>query len=189
MSLEVLNTAFTAGTFVVIAATALVAAVQLRHLRQNNELQAVLALRAERSHALEDAYEFTRRELAVRLQDPAFRAELEGPSPSRLVHKELTLIEYFEHIGTYVKHGLIDERVYFEIGSPENYWPLLEPALAIYRRSRGPWAYENFEYLTMRSLRYAAEHPDGVYPRGAPRLPCRDAFLAADSSSVPAASP
>lgn len=184
MALDLLNTIAALGTFVVIAATALAASIQLRHLRQNNELQAVLALRSERSQALEDAYEFARTELSGKLEDPRFRAELEAPSPRRTVHKELTLCDYFEHIGVYIKHGLIDENVYFEIGSPENYWPYLEPVIAIYRRQRGPSAYENFEYLVMRARRFNAEHPRGTYPADAERLIVRDAYAAVDSASA-----
>lgn len=179
--LEILNSVAALGTFFVITATAIAALVQLRHLRQNNELQAVLALRSERSQALEDAYEFARVELPALLEDPAFRAELEASSPRRSVHKELTLCDYFEHIGVYIKHGLIDEDVYFEIGSPENYWPYLQPVIAIYRRTRGPSAYENFEYLVMRSLKFNAEHPRGTYPADARRLAVNDPYAEADA--------
>ena len=40
--LEILNTVAAVGTFLVITATAIAAAVQLRHLRANNQLAGML---------------------------------------------------------------------------------------------------------------------------------------------------
>ena len=42
MSLELLNTLASIGTFVVIGATAIAAVVQLRHMRANNQLEGLL---------------------------------------------------------------------------------------------------------------------------------------------------
>jgi hypothetical protein len=128
--LELINTLAAVGTFVVIAVTAIAAAVQLRHLRRNNQLQAVLALRTERAtRELDAAFEFVSTQLHARLQDPAFRAELESSvAPSREAHKELRLADYYEHVGTYIKQQLIDEDVYFELSNPERYWNLVAPA-------------------------------------------------------------
>jgi len=134
MSLELLNTLAAVGTFLVIAATALAAAKQLRHLRWNNQLQAVLALRSERNAELEDAFHFISAELPMRLEDPHYRADLETAlAPSRRVHKELLVADYFEHVGTYVKEHLIEEDVYFQISSPARYWQVLAPVIAIYQ--------------------------------------------------------
>jgi hypothetical protein len=47
MSLEVVNTLATFGTFVVIAATAIAALVQLRHARSSNQIEALAEMRQE----------------------------------------------------------------------------------------------------------------------------------------------
>ena len=95
MTLELVNTLAAVGTFVVITATAIAATVQLNHLRRNNQLQAILALRTERNtRQLDNAFEFVSTELRARLEDPAFRAELDGAiPPSRRTHQELIDVE------------------------------------------------------------------------------------------------
>ena len=90
--------------------------------------------------------------------------------PDRTIHKELRLCDYFEQIGGYVKLGLISADVFLEFANPERYWALCEPALVLYRRSRGPSTYENFEYLTVCAQDWDRRHPDGNYPRGLRRL-------------------
>jgi hypothetical protein len=187
MTLELMNTLAAIGTFAVITATAIAAAVQLRHLRRNNQLQAVLALRTERAtKVLDEAFDFVSTQLHVRLEDAAFRAELESPrAPSRQRHKELNVADYFEHVGTYIKKGLIDEDVYFELGNPERYWVLLAPAIAIYRRRRGLSVYENFEYLVLRAREWDKAHPDGTFPRGIQRLELEDSYAGAEQLTMP----
>ena len=172
MSLELVNTLASLATFVVIGATAAAALMQLRHIRHSNQLESIIALRALRdSPALDEAFAFVSQELARRLEDPAFRAELESAvSPDREVHKELRLFDYYEMIGGYVKLGLISGDVFLEFGNPERFWDLSARALEIYRRKRGPATYENFEYLVVCSQDWDRRHPDGNYPSGLRRL-------------------
>lgn len=59
ITLEVLSTAASVGTFVVIGATAIAAVVQLRHLRASNQLQGLLTVLA-------------------RVEDPNFNAWVDG---------------------------------------------------------------------------------------------------------------
>jgi len=59
MSQETLSTAAAIGTFVVIAATAIAAVAQLRHLRAANQVSAVRVLMGEYDGAeLRDAFHF-----------------------------------------------------------------------------------------------------------------------------------
>lgn len=182
MTLEILNSLASFGTFIVITATAIAALVQLRHLNRNNQLQAIVALRAERNlPEINEAYEFVVVELHGKLEDPAYRAELESDAaPSRERHKELLLADFYEHIGAYVKKKLIDEDIYFEQASPGRYWALVEPAIAIYRRKRGAHCYNNFEFLVVREREWDKKHPQGTYPAGERRLELSDPFLDAD---------
>ena len=173
MTLELLNQLAPIATFVVVAATASAAIVQLRHIAHNNQLESIIALRALRdSAALDEAFDFVVNELARRMEDPDFRAGLDsGQPPDRTVHKELRLCDYFEMVGGYIKLGLISADVFLEFGAPERYWNLCAPALELYRRKRGPSTYENFEYLTVCSQDWDRRHPTGNYPKGMRRLP------------------
>jgi hypothetical protein len=172
ISLELVNTLSSLATLVVIAATAAAALVQLRHIRHGNQLESIIALRTLRdSPALDEAFKFVSHDLARRLEDPTFRAELESDvSPDRKVHKELLLCDYYEMIGGYVKLGLISADVFLEFGNPERFWNLSARALEIYRRKRGPATYENFEYLVVCSQDWDRRHPSGNYPSGTRRL-------------------
>jgi len=175
VTLEFLNSLAPIATFVVVAATAAAAMVQLRHIAHNNQLESIIALRALRdSAALDESFEFVAEELARRMQDPEFRAGLENDRPpDRRVHKELRLCDYFEMVGGYIKLGLISADVFLEFSAPERYWRLCAPALELYRRKRGPSTYENFEYLTVCSQDWDRRHPGGNYPKGMRRLPLR----------------
>lgn len=181
MTLEWLSTAAALGTFVVIAATAVAALVQLRQLRTTHQLQGLLAvLSLPYEAALSDAFMFMTHELAEKMNDPDFRRQLESPAPDRAVHKELRVCDYYERLGSMIKYGLFDEDLYFDNSSPERAWGLLEPVVAVMRRKRGPGVYENFEYLVIRSRAWDARHPEGSLPTGTPRLQLDDPWLAAD---------
>lgn len=184
-TLEFWNTVGTDGTFLVILGTAIAAIVQLRHMRRSNQLQAVLAIRSHSTPAVAEAFEFVSSALGDKLKDPQYRAELQDDfAPSRAIHKELVLADYYENIGTYVKKKFIDEDVYFEIASPGRYWSLIEPAIAIYRRKRNATAYENFEYLVLRERAWDEAHPDGALPKSAGRLTLADPYLSTDSNTT-----
>lgn len=181
MTLEALSTAAAVGTFLVIAATAIAALVQLRHLRVSNQLQGLLAiLSLPYDPVLNEAFQFVGHELEARMRDPAFRRELEGPRVDRKVHKELLVCDYYERLGSIVKNGLIPEELYFDNSTPEQYWKLLSQVIALRRRVRGPVAYDNFEYLIARSRAYDRRHPNGAYPPAMDRVEIEDVWLAED---------
>ncbi len=181
MTLEALGTAAAVGTFLVIAATAIAALIQLRHLRVSNQLQALLAiLSLPYEPILHESFQFVSHELKARMQDPAFRRELENPQVDRKMHKEMQVCDYYERLGSIVKNGLIPEELYFDNSTPEQYWKLLSEVIAIRRRVRGPVAYDNFEYLIARSRAYDGRHPNGTYPPGMARVEIGDPWLAED---------
>lgn len=184
MTLEALSTAAAVGTFLVIAATAIAALIQLRHLRVSNQLEALLAiLSLPYDPVLNESFQFVSHDLESRMQDPAFRRELENPRVDRKVHKEMQVCDYYERLGSIVKNGLIPEELYFDNSTPEQYWKLLSQVIAIRRRVRGPVAYDNFEYLIARSRAYDRRHPNGTYPPNMARVEVEDAWLAEDHPS------
>jgi hypothetical protein len=184
ISLEQWGLIASIGTFVVIGVTAVAALVQLSHLRVNNQLQVLLSIiRMPNEPELSSAFDFVVGDLARRLEDPAFRAELESlRPPDRHVHKELRVCDYYERLGSCIKFGLISPRLYLDNSSPDRFWKVLEPAIALYRRKRGPTAYENFEYLVVLSREWDRKYPNGAYPPRTPRLKLSDPWLADDRS-------
>jgi hypothetical protein len=77
MSLEVINTAATLGTFFVIAVTAVAATIQLRHARSSNQIAALNELRASQQtdHFIK-ALHCVYTELPLRILEPEFRYQL-----------------------------------------------------------------------------------------------------------------
>ena len=184
MTLEALSTAVAVGTFLVIAATAIAALVQLRHLRINNQLEALLAiLSLPYDPVLNESFQFVSHELEARLHDPQFRHELEGATVDRMIHKEMRVLDYYERLGSIVKNGLIPEELYFDNSTPEQYWQMLSQVIAIRRRTRGPVVYDNLEYLIARSRAYDRRHPNGTYPPNMARVEIEDVWLAEDRRS------
>ena len=173
MRLEYVNTAAALITVIIVAVAAVAALVQLRHLRASNQLNAHLKLlELEQSPFLEERFHFVRTQLPDKMKDPDFRASLDAQIVDRTIHPERHIIAWYEHIGSWMKHGLIDEDAYLEIASPyiDQFWQLLEPTVAIMRRTRTPWLLEDFEYLAARAKRWLAEHPRGNYPRNTEHL-------------------
>lgn len=173
MSLEAWTTVAAVGTFIVITITAIAAFIQLHHLRASNQLSAMLKLlELEQSSALEDRFHFVRTQLAEKMQDPQFRATLDAQPVDRTLHPERHVIAWFEHIGAWMKNGLIDEEAYLEYASPIiiQYWTLLAPTVKRMRSTREPWLLEDFEYLAARAQLWIATHPHGNYPKSTSRL-------------------
>jgi hypothetical protein len=120
MSLELVNTFATLGTFTVIAATAIAAIVQLRHARSSNHVAALSELRETReTSAFLAADQFVNGEpLSAKLQDPAFRYQVAVPTARSNEMRSywsmiVTVGNYYESMGVLVRTGL---------SSSENSW-------------------------------------------------------------------
>jgi len=171
------------GTFLVIAATAIAAIVQLRHMRGSNQITVFSKL-----EEMWDDKEFrTQRrlvadELDQRLRDPQFRKELEADaSPDEFVRAVIDVANFFEGMAIYAKTGLADTDIVCDFWSAiiVGSWHRLAPAIAIMRRTAGPLAYENFQYLAVVAQRYMDTHPHGTVPPEG-RAPVPDVWLAED---------
>ena len=173
MTVELWSTIFAGATFVVIAATAIAALIQLRHLRITNQLSGLISvLELFQQPHIHDLINFIRKELPVKMQSDDFRAGLRKIPVDRIQHPELHLCEMYEEIGSYVRSGLIDEELFlrahwYNVGL---YWQLLQPAITVVRSTR-PYVFENFEYLAARAQSWSNRHPEGNYPKDMPRMP------------------
>lgn len=174
MSIELWSTIFAGATFVVIAATAIAALVQLRHLRASNQLHALLTLmRMWDQPDMQAHIGYLRGALQQKLKEPAFLAEFaRAGSLSRVDHPELLVADFWEQIGAFIKYNLMDERSWLDVAGAQvvNAWDLLEPAIKSTRGAHGLAIFENFEYIAVRARLWAQRHPDGYYPKGTPRM-------------------
>ena len=157
--LELLNTVATVGTFIVIAATAVAAVLQLRHMRASNQFEAIqYAAEAQREPTMQRAIQFVMQELAAHLEDEAFRAEIEKRDLNPETHPERLVCNFHELMGSYIYHRLIPFDIYMDIVAvfPHEVWHALEPYIAIRRQlSDHPEAlYEHFEWLAVKSSTY-----------------------------------
>lgn len=197
MSLELWNTFATFGTFIVIAATAIAALVQLRHASGGNQIAAIAEISNEyQMPQFEAAVRFVRIELPDKLKDPEFRYQLSHPAARTSENRALmqdhgALGNFYERIGLLVKNGALDSRLAMDLLSHATVadWQRLWPSTAILRREQGDSLLENFEYLAVLAQDWNAAHPTS-YPSGVRRFGLKDEWLEADrqyeASRVPA---
>jgi hypothetical protein len=173
VTFEALNTAAALGTFLVISATAIAALVQLRHIRRANQLSGLMkTFDLLQDPGVRDLVNFVRHDLAVRMADREFRDGLATVPVDRTVHPELYLCDIYQHIGSFVRSGLIDEDIYLQTEwyNVTLYWRLLSETVKNGRRGGSPYLFENFEYLAQRAESWRIKHPGGDYPARTPRL-------------------
>jgi hypothetical protein len=160
------------GTFLVITATAIAAFVQLRHIRRANELTGLLSTFGMlQDSSVRELVNYIRHDLPDRMNDADFRVSLLEVPVDRRDHPELYLCDMYNHIGAFVRNGLIDEHIYLQTEwyNVSLYWGLLRDVVGQVRQSR-PFVFENFEWLAARTQRWIGEHPQGDYPADQPRM-------------------
>ncbi len=165
--LEILNTAAAIGTFLVIAATAIAAVIQLRHMRANNQLEGLLSVLAR----VEDS-NFNRwvtdaqRQLPELLADPQYRQSVLDGDYDRDV-AWLNLANSYDWVGSLVKNKLIPEEAFLDVYSfrVKHAWKIIEPMAALIRPEQGNATWENFEYLYIKAVDYENKYIDGTYPK------------------------
>lgn len=180
MTLETFNAVVALVTAVIIGATAVAALVQLRHIRASNELTAFSeAMELWYQPAVQDGFRFIQRELEARMQDPAFRADLDTAGVvDHIAHPELSPIDFFDNIGVMVSLGLLREDIILHPAGQlvQNLWQTMSPSIAIMRRKRGAQLYVSFEYLAWRASLWQKRYPDGFQAKGWDRLPNPDVW-------------
>jgi len=160
------------ATFIVIAATAFAALVQLRHIRSANQLTGLLHFtQTFASDAIQSANKFIADELSGKLQDRAFVSALLEANTDRRGHPELRVCDFLEQQGSYIKFGMIDRAQYIDISGAyvTSMWDALREVVALRRAARNTGAmYENFEFLA--SVAAARRTKPQVYPHGVAAL-------------------
>ena len=165
MNLDALNTFAAMGAFVVIAATAVAAIAQLRHLQRGNWLAVQLKiLEMWNSETIQEPYNYIKTVLPEKLKDPAYRADLEYGPIDRAVHREMVMIDWNAHLGLMLEKGALDE-TFLQLFQPAivNCWAQLAPVLAIIRRRRDEHGIEHFDYLVARSMALAEKPRKDIF--------------------------
>jgi hypothetical protein len=183
MNQETLSTVAAVGTFIVIAATAMAAIVQLRHLRTSNQLTGLLnILGRSEDPQFSEWREATRKVLVHDMTDAAYRKSIEDHTFDRRNAPWLHLYNWYDYIGSLVKQQLVSEQSVLDVFSfvMTQDWERGQDIIAVARRGVGPALWENFEYLVARSSIWQKAHSKGAYPRNAPRIPVKDRWLAVD---------
>jgi len=200
MSLEFLNSIAPILTIVIVAATAIAALVQLKHMRAGNQISALLAIGEELStEKYADAADLVRHNLAAAMEDPVYREyevalTLNRPAPAvDQTYVEIRRASVFvgnahEQLGILVKSGIVDRDMLLD---RYNWlillqWRRLEAVTALSRAAMGnTTAWENFEYLAVLSEDYMAKHQRGTYPRGIRRIVLTNRWPLPASATVP----
>ena len=185
MSLEVLSTAAAIGTFLVIAATAVAALIQLRHMRSGNEIVAVTEFRETYESAHFNDARQRLEEIIDQIDDPRVRSDLmKIPLPAE--YQAIRIVaNLFETLGAFVKYGIIDENIACDLWGQVvvNMWKRMLPVTAIRRRALGKSLWENYEYLTVLAQDFGARHSGSTYPSSARHLPVTDPWLEEDMAA------
>lgn len=180
MSAEWVTAIATAGTFVVIAASAIAALIQLRHMRGSNQIVALTECRETmETPEFQRAQQFVSYELAQRLADAeecrrAVKVPFEGEYQAIS-----TVANFFESMGLFVKRGIIDKDTACDVwaGVVLRNWNALVPVITYMRKTLGARSlWENFEYLAILSEDFTATHASTL-PRGVRRMPENHSLL------------
>jgi len=198
MSLEAWSTVASLGTFVVIAATAIAALLQLRHARSSNQITAVTEMRETlESKRFGQARRFVVEQVPKLLADPAERNKLREEILPSEFDAVRDVANFYETMGAFVKLGVVDKALVCDLwdGVVFKTWKQLEPIIMIRRKvgDRGLWA--NFEYLAVICEESLSKTNGDHYPRGIRRMTIEKrsldaaAAFAKEQTDVPIVSP
>jgi hypothetical protein len=172
------------GTLIVILISVVAAVIQLKHIQTGNQLQALLSLEQNfRAPELQAALAYIQEELPHRLEDPAYRHELERIGfVDPVIHPEMVACNWLNEMGTLLKRDLVSEDTFMDLFARliVHCWRVVSPAIAIMRRTRGDAQYHDFEYLAMRAAAWLKRNPSGIFPRAFTRVPLADPWREAD---------
>lgn len=156
MSWEIISTAASVVTTLVIAATAIAAVVQIRQLKLATQLEGFLALHQEyASDEMHSSRAYVANELPKKLTNDAYRDELISGSAFAGDHPELILGNFWEKIGTLVRTGMLEPKLYLETGAYRclEAWSQLETVVEL-RRMREPLQWAGFDHIVALSRDY-----------------------------------
>jgi hypothetical protein len=184
MSLELVNTLGTLITVAIIAATAIAAMGQLRHLRAGNQISAMLSISNQFDEKeFRDALVLIQHKLDATMDDPRLRefdvaiqrglpVQSEFEESRRIYDAARLVANTYEELGILVKNEIVDRDLFLDryCWVILSTWKRMRRRVAWLRELTGqPAIWENFEYLTVLSEDWMREH-ESTYPKGLRRL-------------------
>ena len=185
MSLESVTAFASVATVLIVAATAIAALVQLRHLSAANQINAMLSTGQEiNDEAFHNAATLVRQRLGGAMQDPVFRDYLVaynrgqrsrdvGPEYLNLHRAALLLGNRFEEFGLLIKSNVVRRELFLDVFAwiVLREWRQLSELNSFARAASGNGRiWDNFEYLAVLAEDWLNGHAS-VYPRGMRRMP------------------
>jgi hypothetical protein len=165
----------TFATFIVIAASATAALLQLHHTRGSNQIIALTECRETlESEEFQNARQFVMTVLPELMKDPAIHRKLEQRYFPNELRPANNVANFFESMGAFVRFNIIDRTIACDLwcGVVLSCWEGLLPVTRI-RRHLDPGIWENFEYFAVLSKEFSERFPT-TYPRGMPRMPLEE---------------
>jgi hypothetical protein len=169
------------ATFLVVLISAIAALIQLRHMRNGNQI-AILTGLGERvdSREFTAASQFVAEEVPRRLSDPAGATTLANMPP--FVGDNAAILEianFWEMVGLLIKRGMLDEDLVCDVFAQriDLHWNALSPIVTTVRADANQGVWGNFEYLSVLVDRYNVRRPMS-YPKNFPRKPVDTSLLA-----------
>jgi hypothetical protein len=117
-----------------------ITSAQLEALRKATQLEGTMKIFDDLfEERFLEAMKFVANDLPNRMLDPEFRSKLPLIQHGDEAHKELVVMRYFERVGTYVKNGLIDGAIVYDLMMLRimDYWEALHEVVKIHRAARG----------------------------------------------------
>jgi len=170
---QLINDVAAIGTFVVVAAAAIAAIVQLRHLRAQNQLTGLLTVLARvEDPQFNEWVDGARQMVKVKLADPAYRRSILDGTFERKNNPWLNLANSYDWVGSLVKSRLIPIDALLDVYAARvlGAWEIIEGIVPLVRGRGGPAVWENFEYLVIEANKWNDRYPDGTLPKNIPRL-------------------
>lgn len=141
---------FSGLTLLVFVITAVIALVQLRHLRRSYQMtNASTMLQNYWTPQFQAWMHFVLYELEARLKDPGYREELRRVPVDKTRHPEVYVCEYYSLVGAYVKQDLMPRDIFLANGSVDAVcaWKSLRLPIELMREASLPTEYKDFEDL------------------------------------------
>ncbi|HZZ66065.1 MAG TPA: hypothetical protein VFE17_11235 [Candidatus Baltobacteraceae bacterium] len=181
MSPEWVGAVAAMGTFVVIAASAMAALIQMRHMRSANQIALFTAYNTEfDSPQFASAFAYVRTELPKHEFTQEELTNLVNGIYLGRLHDARTIGNFFEDMGSFVATGVLHQSIVCNLYSQNvlDAWHAMAPIAFFVRKHRdmvGIW--ENFEYLAVLAEQFTTRHPNGVYPKNLRRMPHDDSLI------------
>jgi hypothetical protein len=163
MSWELISVVVSIVSAAILAAAAIAAVIQIRHLRAGNQLEGFLAISRELdSPELLHARAFVELELSKKLADNSYREELLSGRIDLTQHPEIRIGNFWEKMGALIRHGVLEAPIFYDFFAHRcvGRWRDLLPVVELVRQN-DPLMWGDFQYIAARCQEYLNQRHRG----------------------------